>query len=258
MTRCKKVCNKKQLCNEQTKRCVLKSGNIGNEIMKNEKPKDNREKILNEKTGRWVLKEGKIGKILLKKLENMNIVDVSVKETLDDGNCFFSSLYRSLLQKNLLQQFLNCYKLKISKEESFIKSLRYLVANNSENSIKSMLDWVISVEKDASKLYFKNVVLSFGDLGYILLFYKRIGKLSKIYEKNIIKDIISSIKTDKKWVGNIEVDITTNLFKKCDINIKISLRVRTLRDEINKDLKRNKFANTLYLFNQSETHYEYI
>jgi hypothetical protein len=67
-------CNKKQILNPKTNRCVLKSGKIGKELLKSKSPKVSAKnkvvckpnQIFNPKTNRCVLKSGKIGKELLK------------------------------------------------------------------------------------------------------------------------------------------------------------------------------------------------
>jgi hypothetical protein len=76
----------------------------------------------------------------------------TVKPTLEQGDCFFSSIYRASKEQGLLNKINNCNPdILISNEDEFITSLRYLVANNSTDAIRSLYDFLLMLHTATNK-----------------------------------------------------------------------------------------------------------
>ncbi len=207
------------------------------------------------------IKESKKLKDCIKKCEKN---EIKIKNTKNDGNCFFSALYRSLRDKNLLNDFYKCVDMVKSRTEvSFIKNIRKLIAENATDDIKNMFENLIIISKD--KKTFKLVANSLGDMNEVLYEYFEEDKYTNKYKNEFIQDIQLSIKENGNWVGQLEVDITINLFANCEFEennlyIRIFNNYQTAKREIKKDLDKiqNIFDRTIYLLNQRESHYVYI
>jgi hypothetical protein len=191
-----------------------------------------------------------------------NETNLKIKNTKNDGNCFFSAIFRSLKAKNLLNDFYKCVNMIKSRTEvSFIKNIRKLIAENGTDDIKNMFDNLIIISQD--KKTFKLVVDSLGDMNEVLYEYYDENKYRNEYENEFIRDIKKSIQKNGNWVGQLEVDITINLFNNCEFEennlyIRVFNNYQTAKKEIKKEIKENIFDRTIYLLNQSESHYVYI
>lgn len=190
------------------------------------------------------------------------LINLKIKNTKNDGNCFFSAIYRSLRDKNLLNDFYNCVDMvKARTEISFIRNIRKLIAENAIDDIKNMFDNLIVISSD--KKTFKLVADSLGDMNEVLYQYYDENKYQRKYENEFIKDIQKSIQKNGNWVGQLEVDVTINLFASCEflennLYIRVFNNYQTAKREINKEIKQNIFERTIYLLNQKELHYVYI
>jgi hypothetical protein len=187
------------------------------------------------------------------------IYNLKIKKTKDDGNCFYSSIYRSLVDKNLIKKFYKCFpKLKSIKENTFIYKMRHFVASKSDVYISNMFNnFIVSnLDKDT----FKEIVTYLGSITKVLLSYYKKKKYDMKYKSEFIKDIKKIIKKDKNWVGELEVDIVKDLFKtKCKIiNLKIFNNYSNAVKDIKKDIINLEYDNTIYIINDGEIHYEYI
>ncbi len=197
----------------------------------------------------------------IKKCEN-NESNLKIKNTKNDGNCFFSAIFRSLKAKNLLNDFYKCVNMIKSRTEvSFIKNIRKLIAENATDDIKNMFDNLIVISKD--KKTFKLVINSLGDMNEVLQEYYDEDKYHSKYENEFIQDIQKSIQKNGNWVGQLEVDITINLFNNCEFEennlyIRVCNNYQTVKKKIKKDKIENIFDRTIYLLNQKESHYVYI
>jgi hypothetical protein len=191
-----------------------------------------------------------------------NEINLKIKNTKNDGNCFFSAIFRSLRDKNLLNDFYKCVDMVKSRTEvSFIKNIRKLIAENATDDIKNMFENLIIISKD--KKTFKLVADSLGDMNEILYEYFEEDKYNNKYKNEFIQDVQMSIKENGNWVGQLEVDITINLFANCEFEennlyIRVFNNYQTVKREIKKDKIQNIFDRTIYLLNQRESHYVYI
>ena len=202
----------------------------------------------------------KIGKSKSIKIRKPRI-SLRIKKTLDDGNCFFSSIYRSLKNKNLLDVFYNCLpELQSRDEATFIKKLRKLVAENSVDNITEMFTHFSNIELDEDT--FNEISESLGGISEILEEFFNDEKFKPKYKGTFIEKVQDSIKTDKNWVSELEVTSFQNILKTLcnEIGLKIFNTYEKAVTDIKHEHKSDyeKYKNTIYILNQDCQHWVYI
>ena len=181
---------------------------------------------------------------------------VKVKKTLEDGNCFYSAVYRSLKDKNLLEMLYTCIPMiRSSNEKEFINKLRIFTTIEGERSIRQIFK-NYTINKLPKKTFYQIIKY----IGSIKNTLKRYYENDLFKEENtdiFVDDIKKVILTDKNWAGNLEVVIISDkFFEKCKIRINL---FNTLKDAVIKATKdKNLDINDVYLLNQNEAHWEYI
>jgi hypothetical protein len=220
---CKQVCLSNQICNPDTGRCVNKNGAIG-------------KKILGESS----------------------YSPFKLKKTLSDGNCFYSAVYRSLVNKNLLDILYSCLPiLKSSNEKEFIKKIRIFISIRGEKSLRELFQ---NFTKDKmNKDTFKEVIKYVGSIKNTLQKYYDNKLFKSENEDKFVDDIKKVILKDKNWVGNIEVNIiVTEFLNECNIIILLFNDLKNAKNIAIKDFDNGEFDNKVYLVNDREAHWEYI
>ena len=185
-------------------------------------------------------------------------INLKIKETLDDGNCFFSSIFRALQEKDLLNKFYDCFpKLKSNSEESFMKKLRAFIAENSVESISEM--FTNFSELDLDEETFLEISENVGDISEVLASFFNKNKFQSKYKDQFIKAIQKSIKTDQNWVGELEVLSFQNIINNdCGIKLKTFNSHKNVISDIRNDNKNKRYRNTIYLLNIDCAHWVYI
>ena len=183
--------------------------------------------------------------------------NLKLKDTKDDGNCFYSSIYRSLEQKGLLKKvFKKIPDVKSVNENTFIRKFRNEVSERSNDDIIEMFNNFCICNFDKST--FKEIVKYLGSISSTLTKYYKNKKYKTEYQDDFVYDVKKSIRRYGNWVGQLEVETVLKILKDdCNINVKIfsnyKKAVKDIKNETNK-----KFKNTLYILNCREIHYVYI
>ena len=235
-------------------------------------------------------------------------------KSLTDGNCFFSSIFRSLRDTpKLLDKFVKCLKdkydekIKINDEKSFIRDIRVFISEKIDlnsffesinelakedkylheiiNELKKTKDdkefekikEKIELEDEKSEDLNKEKLIELLNKKkhmnvYIKGFSKDIKKIIEKYfgnekidddkidddkrdddiKENFVKEIKGVIETMNSWVtSEIEVDFMKKLFSDCDIIMQIKKDVNQFK------INEYEVSNTIYLINESESHYVY-
>ena len=187
-------------------------------------------------------------------------INIKIKETLDNGNCFFSSIYRSLKDKNLLNIFVNCFpEIQFNTEKIFIKNLRSFIADNTAESIYEMFINFSIMELDEET--FEEICENLGSISDVLKDFFVKDKFKQKYEKQFLKEIQQNIKTDKNWVSELEVISLQNILdSNCNIKLKFFNSDKKAYSDIKNDYEKDyeKYKNTIYLLNQDCVHWVYI
>jgi hypothetical protein len=199
-----------------------------------------------------------------------------IKPTLAQGDCFYSAIYRSLKDKNLLTNFCNCVNkgnnennnsIDCNNEGSFIQSFRNFLADN-ENFKESYMGLFsqLSNMKEEDKNFNDDFPLIIKELNEqikkILNDYNNENKFVNSNTTKFIKDIMNIIKTRGTYVGEFEVSFTGNILQQCEIPLNIISKKKNDTDyktdeEILKEIKeQNSDKNVTVILDND--HYEYI
>ena len=183
----------------------------------------------------------------------MSISSVKKYETNDDGNCFYSSVYRSLSDKQLLSRIYTIYpELKSNKEERFIKKLRRFVSDNIVEDVKQLFENFKSMDAKTFKIVIKKI----GTISKVLKKYQKADKYKNEFEQDFVKDIQKVVRKNNNWVGELEVMFVNNILTNdCFVNVNIFNNYKNAAKYIVKD---DDVDNSIYLLNQNEVHWIYV
>ena len=292
-----KPCKSDQIRNPATGRCVLKRSPLGKKILeemgegkdkdaskkkesnreprkKEAKPKEQKpcksDQIRNPATGRCVLKRSPLGKKILAEMgegkgsKSKKSNKIKVKKTLSNGNCFYSAIYRSLKDKNLLETLYDCINdLRSTTENTFIENFRNYLSNNREidTQYKQLFDNIeynLRVDKDYKKTI--NAILKdMGDGRKVIKRFLKDDKFKNQYRNEFINEIKENIRKDKTYVGEFEVVSSSNILKnKCSINIERFTNFKAAKSHIEKDSENKKNKSIYLIIYQDNEHWEYI
>jgi hypothetical protein len=182
-----------------------------------------------------------------------------VMRTLDDGNCFYSSIYRNAKHVNLLNKIFECIpELNANNETTFIKNFRNYVSYNINHKITKMFYHLSNIVENYDTDNFDSIINQIGDIKDIIIEYKEYGLFSPEYLNDFILDIKNIIKTDKKYVGQLEVDFIKEKLDDCDIYINIFYNENSAIEKMKQDYEIGLYKDSLYFINMDEVHYVYI
>jgi len=184
------------------------------------------------------------------------IGEVGINETLSQGDCLYSSLYRALKERDLLQTVAHELNIRGSTEVRFIISFRQKIANEIlANRLPKDLNQY-GQEEDTYDFFrglgplITDIIDEDADEIFPSWFKKEfrngVGK-----RDNFLRKTAKWVKKRKEYAGEMEVAIATRLLK--DIGILIEIDGTT-----KKTLPRMKnHLPLITLFNEHGGHYEY-
>ena len=181
---------------------------------------------------------------------------VVIKETLSDGNCFFSAIFRALKeQPGLLEKVSSCLKLDSSDEIKFIQSFRNKLAEriasgnlqytNDKNGRLDTYDMLITHTANS----YKQIIAGFPDW-----FKKKFGEPKQLGTRESFCQLYASyIRNLGEWVGEIDVRMIQEELLKCKLTVII---YKTIKERLKQtDINGNPM---IHLYNHDERHYEYF
>jgi len=247
---CNRPCLVTEICTPKSNRCIKANGEAAKKL-REEYQKLYPDKKLIFPLGRMT-EEGETSSSGSKKFK--------VMKTLENGNCFYSAIYRSAKNNNLLEKLFICIPvLRADTETTFIKKFRQYISDNIPNEILDNLFYSLMELLEDNEESFNIAVNKIGDIKDIVIEYVDNELLVPDNVNDFISDIKKFIKKDKKYVGEIEVNFIKNILESCDIHIKIFNSVDSAINEIQTDSISNVLYNdTLYLINRDEKHYVYL
>lgn len=208
--------------------------------------------------------------LLINPIENLENV---IKPTLSQGDCFYSAIYRSLRDKNLLLKFCNDinkynkYPIECKSEGDFIQSFRNFLANNinfQESYIGLFLQIIIMKNEDPNFKDDFDLMIQYLNVSIqnLLREYNDDNKFVQSNQSNFIKDIMSIIKTRGTYVGEFEVSFTGNILEKYGIQLNIIMKKKNDTDyktdqEILQEIKDQNSDKNITLILDND-HYEYV
>jgi hypothetical protein len=181
--------------------------------------------------------------------------NVDVEKTLDDGDCFYSSIYRAAKEQDgVLERIFLMLDPEIdlgkADEELFIQKFRMKVAEEiaKEQEISGdMYDNYVALTEDpetytlAIESMPRWFIKEFGKKG------EKLGDKNHFYER-----FIHHVVQKGDWVGDTEATIVSRLL------LPLNIRIEILYHEVNKLPITEGGHNLLWLYNQGEAHYEYF
>ena len=148
-------------------------------------------------------------------------------ENLDDGDCYFSAIFRATEYHKLLDTLCECLKIPIDSEKKFIKSLRTLVGeaviNGAARSTYESYKENFNNEIETLKLQIESAPKYVQDfLNKKIKEKEKSRKADKVafytYE-TFAKELSKHIKQHNTWAGELEVIIVKNILELCNIMI---------------------------------------
>jgi hypothetical protein len=178
---------------------------------------------------------------------------VKIRNTLSQGDCFYSAIYRSSKEREgLLEKLSSRLGIQHTNETEFIQGFRNIVADEIvRGNLPSEREGV-----DAYTYLSEFFTQNNESFNQILQSYPSWFKQEfsgGLGERETFVNVLSShSRTLKEWVGEIEVRIVRELLKPLNISIEV-------RSNLENTLpKRSAGNDVLYLYNRSEQHYEYF
>jgi hypothetical protein len=225
-----------------------------------------RTRLLSKKNAQVKYKEGhkvKLEKLdaLLERLSDpgLNSPDtgeVWINETLTQGDCFFSSLYRAFKERDLLSTVTRLLpNLRSSTELRFVSSFRNLIATEV---LANRLPFNFNPQGIREDTY--DFYAGMGPSLAAIIAYDEVlpDWFKKAFAKGIksrthfLRVCAKAIKTRKQYVGELEVEITKRLLKDIGIILEIEGQRRTVMPKAKDSLP------LVVLYNESGGHYEYF
>jgi hypothetical protein len=180
---------------------------------------------------------------------------VKTKKTREDGDCFYSSIYRASNEQGVLQVFNTCLGIDITSEDTFILSFRQRVANEIlSNNLPSTVeqngrqtntyDIFMLDDPDTYKLKLE---------GFPPWFVKEFPTQEDIGQRDhFLTRLAFHAGSSYKDVGEIDVKIVQRLLEPCPIFLDIRIDTPSTLAKV----RNGKPVITLQ--NQGESHYEYF
>ena len=188
-------------------------------------------------------------------LDSPDTGEVWINETLTQGDCFFSSLYRAFKERDLLSTVTRLLpNLRSSTELRFVSSFRKLIADevlanrlpfnfNPKGIREDTYDFYAGMGPSlAAAIEYDEVLPDWFKTGFAK------GIKSRAH---FLRVCAKAIKTRQQYVGELEVEITKRLLKDIGIILEIEGQRRTVLQKAKDSLP------LVVLYNESGGHYEY-
>jgi hypothetical protein len=191
-------------------------------------------------------------------LEQLAIMKpVVIKDTLSQGDCFYSGIFRSLSERDLLEHVGSCLSVNTVNEPVFIEGMRNKLADmiasgnllysDEKNGRLDIYDSLMTALVNR-KLY-RSITRNFPSW-----FNVEFGKYGDDLgtRESFCQRLASHIRTPGQWVGEIEVRFVKEMLTPCNIELRIE---HSIKDRLT---EQNNGQDIIYLYNPNEQHYKYF
>jgi hypothetical protein len=183
--------------------------------------------------------------------------EVVIKETLEQGDCFYSSIFRSSRERGLLEKIAECLSLDSSSEMVFVETFRNKLADSIS---KGNLQY--THERNGNIDTYDYLVGLTGNSGtYHQVTHSYPGWFNEEFgvggdklgdRDSFCQRLAAHIRQLGEWVGEIEVRIITEWLEGCNIKLEVRSNKETNL------YKTSQGMDVLHLYNPSERHFEYF
>lgn len=187
---------------------------------------------------------------------NLKEAEVGINETLSQGDCLYSSLYRALKERDLLNTVAHELNIRGSTEVRFIISLRQKIAAEIlANRLPTDLNQ--HGQKEDTYDFFSGLgpniktIIEEDDNEIFPDWFKSEFKNGVGHRTNFLKKTAKWVKKRKEYAGELEVSILKGLLKEIGILLEIDGTTKKTLPLIKDDLP------LITLFNAHGGHYEY-
>jgi hypothetical protein len=181
---------------------------------------------------------------------------VAVARTLEQGDCFYSALYRGAHERGLLGEFKRCLLLPIDSEDEFVKQFRFKLAR------RIMRGDLLKGKNTGGELdTYDMLVFRTSDGSYRATmahmpawFVREFGRSGELLgtRQSFLKRFAAGVATLTNWVSEIEVQMVADMIKGCSIRF----RVHTKKEKML--FEQEDGFEVLHLYNPRAGHYEFF
>jgi hypothetical protein len=196
------------------------------------------------KSTRRIKTLGKMKSKLLTARRNSEFRKPKIRSTLEQGDCFYSSIYRACSEQKLLNKFEDYTD--ISSESSFVISMRQLVADRIKDDVKGLFE-------TAAVMYLNSPDIYDGLPEFALELVKKYSADKSPNIDTYVEKYLNKVKQPKTFSGEIEVRSVVDFLE----DIGIDLDIRYVNEE-REDDPVVKTENKIFIVNEFEGHYEFI
>jgi hypothetical protein len=181
---------------------------------------------------------------------------VAVARTLEQGDCFYSALYRAASERGLLGEFKRCLLLPIDSEDEFVKHFRFKLARRIMRG-----ELLKGMNKGGELDTYDMLVFRTSDGSYKATmahmpawFVREFGRSGELLgtRESFLKRFAAGVATLTNWVSEIEVQMVADMMKACSI----AFRVHTKKEKMLFEKESDK--DMLHLYNPRAGHYEFF
>ena len=175
---------------------------------------------------------------------------VIVRRTLEQGDCFYSAVWRALDEQGLIARVNECLGIDCTIEVGCILALRNLIAESAREYIADTYNTLYNLLASGSaadRETFSTIVSTTFAAWHIAVI-----KSSIMNPEAFMEQMLVGIRTSRNWASQIEVNILTRILEGCNIDLEILTRYRPSL------LKRRGGRDVVSLYNPNGVHFEYF
>ena len=175
---------------------------------------------------------------------------VIVRRTLEQGDCFYSAVWRALDEQGLIARVNECLGIDCTTEVACILALRNLIADSAREYIADTYNTLYNLVASGSasdRETFSTLVSTTFAAWHIAVI-----KSSMMNPEAFMAQMVAGIRKPRNWASQIEVNILTRILEGCNIDLEILTRYRASL------LKRRGGRDVVSLYNPNGVHFEYF
>jgi hypothetical protein len=175
---------------------------------------------------------------------------VIVRRTLEQGDCFYSAVWRALSEQDLLGRVRECLGFDCTEEAACILNLRNMIADASREYIGNTYTTLYNLLASGvpgDRATFATIVST-----TFTTWHQAVIRNSMMDPAAFVDQIVAGIRKPRAWASQIEVNTLTHILQNCHIDLEILTRYRP-------SLAPHRNArDVVSLYNPQGVHFEYF